>query len=235
MDERATPVPHAAPVVPAPSERGWGKLLLALAAFLFLPAAMRALVPIDQSTTLLVPAIAACALVGWWAGGRAFLAVAWVAIASLLVWRLGPTPTPFDNLARGWSLLLAGSFGLVCLFGPNRPLFGRSLVALGTTLVLATIMCLVGPVSLGDAAKIVADEFARRNVESMAALNRAIQTNASEWTAMTAKVPQLANMPAQMEGRLAEISNLGVAIFPALLALQSLAALALAWATYHRL
>ena len=235
MDERATPVPSAAPVVPAPSERGWAKLFLALAAFLFLPAAMRALVPIDQSTTLLVPAVAACALVGWWAGGRAFLAIAWVAIASLLVWRIGPTPTQFDNLARGWSLLLAGSFGLVCLFGPNRTLFARSLVALGTTLVLATIMCLIGPVSLADAGKIVADEFARRNVESVAALNRAIQLNASQWSAMTAKVPQLANMPAQMEGRLAEISNLGVAIFPALLALQSLAALALAWATYHRL
>lgn len=235
MSERATPVPSAASVVPAPSERGWGKLLLALAAFLFLPAAMRALVPIDQSTTLLVPAVAACALVGWWAGGRAFLAIAWVAIASLLVWRIGPTPTAFDNLARGWSLLLAGSFGLVCLFGPNRPLFARSLVALGTTLVLATIMCLIGPMSLGDAGRIVADEFARRNVESMAALNRAIQMNANEWSALTAKVPQLSNMPAQTEDRLAVISNLGVAIFPALLALQSLAALALAWATYHRL
>src|SRR6187549_73029 len=106
MDERATPVPSAAPVVPAPSERGWAKLFLALAAFLFLPAAMRALVPIDQSTTLLVPAVAACALVGWWAGGRAFLAIAWVAIAVLLTLEGENPPSAFYNLARGWSLLL---------------------------------------------------------------------------------------------------------------------------------
>src|SRR5262245_47642363 len=167
MTESATPGTSAAPVVPAPSERGWGKLLLAIAAFLFVPSIpqLAALLPIEQTTTLFVPAIAACALVGWWAGGRAFLAVAWVAIAALLVTRTSTTPTAFDNLARGWSLLLAGSFGLVCLFSPTRPLFARALVALGVTLALATTMCLVGPVSAAQASKIVADEVARRNAE----------------------------------------------------------------------
>src|SRR5437868_7318131 len=123
--------------VAAPTERGWGKLLIAIVAFLFIPTIpqMRALLPIEQAMVLFVPIVAACALVGWWAGGRAFLAIAWVAIAALLVSRVGPAPTPFDNLVRGWSLLLAGSFGLVCLFGPNRPLFARALVALGMTLV----------------------------------------------------------------------------------------------------
>src|SRR5262245_54743792 len=155
MTERATPGTGTAPVTAAPSERGWGKLLLAIAAFLFVPSIpqMAALLPIEQTTTLFVPAMAACALVGWWAGGRAYLAIAWVAIAALLVTLTGPT-TAFDNLARGWSLLLAGSFGLVCLFNPKRPLFGRALGALVITLVLATIMCLVGPVSASEASKI---------------------------------------------------------------------------------
>ena len=231
MDERATPA--TTPVAPAPTERGWGKLLLATAAFLFVPAIWRALLPIDEAATLLVPAIAACALVGWWAGGRAFLAIGWVAVAAFITARSG-TPTAFDNLVRGWSLLLAGSFGLVCLFGPKRPLFARSLIALGTTLGLATIMSLVGPVSLSKASTIVSEEFTRRNAETMNALNRVIQSNSADWTTLTQKLPALADWPSQMEAELATLSKAGVAVFPALLALQSLAALALAWATYHR-
>ena len=70
MTEPASVVP-----TPAPTERGWGKLLIAIVAFLLIPAQLGALLPIDEAVVLLVPAIAACALVGWWAGGRPFLAV----------------------------------------------------------------------------------------------------------------------------------------------------------------
>ena len=49
-------------------------------------------------------------------------------------------------------------------------------------------------------------------------------------------MPQFADAPAQTEKELDDDGGAGDAIvFPALLALQSLAALALAWATYHRL
>jgi len=41
--------------------------------------------------------------------------------------------------------------------------------------------------------------------------------------------------PAELERQLQTLSNAGVEVFPALLALESLAALALAWAAYHRL
>ena len=97
----------------APTERGWGKLFLALAAFILLPKIpqLSALLPVEQTMVLFVPALAACALVGWWAGGRAFLAIAWVALAVLMSVRSTVPPDPFYNLARGWSLLLAGSFG----------------------------------------------------------------------------------------------------------------------------
>ena len=75
----------------APTERGWGKLFLALAAFILLPKIpqISALLPIEQTMVLFVPALAACALVGWWAGGRAYLAAAWVAIAVLMSVRSG--------------------------------------------------------------------------------------------------------------------------------------------------
>jgi hypothetical protein len=223
--------------VSAPAERGWAKLLLAIAAFLFIPMIpqLRAFLPLEQTMTLFAPAVAACALVGWWAGGRAFLAIAWVAIAVLVT---APTPTPpdpFMNLVRGWSLLLAGAFGLVCLFGTDRPVFSRALVALGVTLMLAMAMSLIGPVTLAQAKSIVGSEFARRNRETMDGMNQFINGHPNEWKQLTVSVPQLAQLPAEAEKELSLLSQGGVAVFPALLMLQSLAALALAWATYHRL
>lgn len=227
--------PASVAPTPAPTERGWGKLLIAIVAFLIIPAQLGALLPIDQAMVLLVPAIAACALVGWWAGGRPFLAIAWVAIATLMTVQTGATPSPFHNLVRGWSLLLAGSFGLVCLFTTTRPLFTRALVALSITLVLATVMSLLGPVTLSQATKTVAGEFARRDAEVMAAVNGVIQAHPKEWADLSAKIPRLASLPTEAEKELNALSKAGVAVFPALLALQSLAALALAWAIYHRL
>src|SRR5579885_2039259 len=227
----------AAPVAPAPTERGWGKLLLAGAAFLIIPAIpqIRAMLPSDDTMMLFVPAVAACALVGWWAGGRAFLAVAWVAIAVLLTAPAPASADPFYNLARGWSLLLAGSFGLMCLFGTARPFFPRALIALGATLGLAMIMSLVGPVTLSQATKIVGDEFARRNNETVSMMNQAISTHPKEWEQLTKSMPRLAQAPAEAEKDLSLASEAGLVVFPALLALESLAALAMAWAIYHRL
>lgn len=228
----AAPAPQ-----PARSERGWAKLLIALAAFLFVPTLpqMRALLPIEQTMLLFVPAVAACALVGWWAGGRPFLAIAWVAIAVLLTLQTSDAPSGFYNLVRGWSLLLAGAFGLVCLFTLQRPLFTRALVALGATLVLAMIMSLFGPVTIAHASKTMADEFTRRNNETMSTVNTVISSHPAEWKQLTDKVPHLSEMPGETSKELDVLSNWGRQVFPALLALESLAALALAWSAYHRL
>ena len=234
------PTANAAPPATPPaarSERGWAKLLIALAAFLFLPTLpqMRALLPIEQTMLLFVPAVAACALVGWWAGGRAFHAVAWVAIAALLTITPGDAPNAFYNLVRGWSLLLAGAFGLICLFNLQRPLFTRALLALGVTLVLAMVMSLLGPVTIAHASKTVTDEFVRRNNETMSTLNSVISSHPAEWKQLADRVPRLSEMPAETTKQLDAISQWGQQVFPAMLALESLAALALAWAAYHRL
>ena len=71
-----------------------------------------ALLPVQETLLLLLPALAACCLVGWWAGGRFALAVIWVALAAWVVAQPA-LPGSFYNLVRGWSLLLAGAFGLV--------------------------------------------------------------------------------------------------------------------------
>jgi len=131
---------------PAPTERGWGKLLLALAAFLFLPhiPPLNVMLPVEDTLLLLLPAIAACCLVGWWAGGRLLLALVWVGLA-VRVMTLPATPGSIDNLVRGWCLLLAGAFGLISLFGIQRPFFNRALTATGLALGLVLLMTLRGP------------------------------------------------------------------------------------------
>jgi hypothetical protein len=69
----------------------------------------------------------------------------------------------------------------------------------------------------------------------MATLNGFIKSHPQEWQQLTAKIPELTQLTTETEKELGLISEFGYAVFPALLALESLAALALAWATYHRL
>jgi hypothetical protein len=220
-----------------PGERGWKKLVLALAAFVIVPTVpqLRALLPVEQTIYLLVPALAACFLVGWWAGGRALFALAWVALAAWLMWERPGTPDSFHNLERGWSLLLAGSFGLTCLFGERRPLFARALGALSVAVFLAIAMSAMGPMPVSESRQTIATEFVRRNQETMSRINGFIGDHPSEWTELTSHVPQLATMPAETERQLTAFSRVGLTVFPSLLALESLLALALAWAVYHRL
>src|SRR4051812_636923 len=125
MTEPAAAVSTNPAVAIAPSERGWGRLLLALIVFFLLPKLYRSVLPVEDTMLLFVPALAAATLVGWWAGGRAFMAIAWCALAAVMTIQSTTPPNAFSNLIRGWSLLLAGSFGLVCLFGARRPLFSR--------------------------------------------------------------------------------------------------------------
>jgi hypothetical protein len=136
-------------------------------------------------------------------------------------------------MARGWSLLLAGSFGLVCLFGETRPFFVRAMATLGIALAFTAVLFLMGPVTLSQASQAVAAEYAQRTSEFMSANAEAMAR--PEWAQLVAKVPALADAPAQTQMVLTMTANLGVVIFPSMLALESLAALALVWATYHRL
>ena len=220
-----------------PGERGWKKLVLALLAFVIVPTVpqLRAFLPIEQTIYLLVPALAACFLVGWWAGGRALMALAWVALAAWLMWERAGLPDAFHNLERGWSLLLAGAFGIACLFGERRPLFARALGALSVALFLALAMSAMGPVPVGVAKQTIAGEFVHRNSETMSRINGFIGDHPKEWNELTSHVPQLATMPAETERQLTGLSKIGLTVFPSLLALESLLALALAWAAYHRL
>ena len=219
-------------VTPAPVERGWGKLLLALAAFLFLPHVqpLRALLPVEDTLLLLLPAVAACCLVGWWAGGRLSLAIVWVAMAGWVLALSAATGT-FGNLVRGWSLVLAGAFGLVCLIRLQQAFFARALTALGLALVLVLGLSVRGPVASGRARQAMQGELARRNTESMATFRGFAQ----QYPDAAKSMPQLGTMLDEFEVQLKATSEAGVGLAPSLLLLESLVALALAWSTYHRI
>src|SRR5438132_14189912 len=113
-------------------KQSWRPLFWGLAAFLvcpFLPF-FEALIPVQQTLLLLVPIVAACSIVGWKVGGRAALALIWIAFS---VWMLlqpaGESGTQYDQMARGWAVLLAASFGLVSLWSTTTPFFARSLTS----------------------------------------------------------------------------------------------------------
>src|SRR5258706_4680090 len=151
---------------PAPSERGWGKSLLGLGVFLVVPVLprMRALLPVEETLVLLLPAIAACCLVGWWAGGRLLLPVVWVALAT---WVLSQPAVPgsFYNLVRGWSLLLAGGFGMVGLFLPRLPFLSRGLTTLTLAFLLVMRLGLLGPLIPSRLKLAMQGETMRRNTD----------------------------------------------------------------------
>src|ERR671922_2653332 len=139
---------------------------------------------------LLVPALAACCLVGWWAGGRLLLAAIWVGLAVLVAVQTPTAPSVYYNLARGWSLLLAGAFGLVCLFGARRPLFSRALTALTVAFGLAFVMSALGPMNGPRVREAISAEFGRRNAETMATMRQILSQYSGPWRRIVSRVPQ---------------------------------------------
>jgi hypothetical protein len=218
----------------AEPRRGWKKLILALLAFFVVPAVFQAFLPVDETMLLFVPAMATCALVGWWAGGRAMSAVLWVALAVFFASGVAAND-PYNNLLRGWTLLVAGLFGLMCLLGGTRSFFSKAMLAIAVAFALTLIMSLLGAVTLSHATDALAGEFGRRNAESMKFLDSFIADNGPRWAEWTARVPSLNTLRSDVQTGFTTLSSAGQSVFPALLALQSIAGLALAWATYHRL
>lgn len=221
-------------VARAPRERQWRRLLPALLLFLLVPAIplFRVFVPIEQTLMLIAPTIAACALVGWRSGGRPWMAIAWTALAIWMLASPAPGGGAYDAFARGWSVLLGAAFGLVCLLGARRPFFTRALSALGIAAALALVVGTFTPVSPTRMQTTMRQEFLRRVDESFASWRQVSQT--PEWRKFAEENEGVATMAQQGERQLRAIPDASAMVFPALLGLESLAALALAWSLYHR-
>ncbi|MEO8192261.1 MAG: hypothetical protein ABI681_00325 [Gemmatimonadales bacterium] len=221
---------------PAPVRGSWRKLAVGLGAFMLAPfvPAMRVILPIEQTPLLLVAVVAVCALVGWKNGGRIWLAVVWVAIAALLLSSaVGPPDSPYNWLARGWTLLLAATFGLVSIVVATEAFLPRALSALAAAIALGFALVLVSPGGPSRIASAMATEYNRRNDQSISALREV--TTQPGWKEVVAGSPSLQRLTEESEMQLAAIPRWSSVLVPALLALESLAALALGWSLYHQM
>jgi len=229
----------------APREHGWVLFLSALASFLLLPATpvLQVLGPVSQPVVLLVPLLAACALVGWVSGGRFLIAAAWVIFA---VWALFAAPAPngesvaFVELERGWAVLLAAAFGFVSLAGPSARFFARALVTLVVALALAAVAFLGAARPAATMERTIATEINRRTGIAEDEWQKAVVASPGYQNALTAAGPDGRAGAEDLQQTMHDLvttrpAGEAMRFFPALLLLESLGALALAWALYHRL
>ena len=224
------------PAAPAPARGSWRRLAIGLVAFLIAPffPMMRALMPIEQTPMLVVVIVAACALVAWKNGGRLFLALFWLAIAAtVLMSPAGPPDSSYNWLARGWALLLAASFGLVSIVAATEAFFPRALSALAVATSLSFSLVLVSPGGPTRISNAMMTEFNRRNDKSIAELRQA--RNSPGWKAIVDESPTLQRVTDETEAQLQSIPKWSSVLVPALLALESLAAMGLGWALFHRM
>ena len=225
---------------PAPRERGWGRVTFATLCFLVIPITplLRVLLPMEQTALLLAPAMAACAVVGWLAGGRAALAAVWTLVAAWSVARLSGGSSGeriFPLLQGGWALLVAASFGVLLAVRRDvtAPFLPRGLRAIALALGVALLVAVVVPGGPARVADGVAIEAGRRAEESRAGWRK--MTGLKEWTDFVAQNPSAGEMATLVETQLTALPASARSLFPSLAALEALAALALAWALYHRL
>ncbi len=222
--------------VPAPRERGWIRMTLALAAFLLMPhlPGLPAFVPVVDTLVLLTPVLAACFIAGWCAGGPLSLAVLWVALAAWLLTLAPPhgTGAAYYDMARAWGLVVAGAFGVVCIVGRQRSFLERALSAIVVAALLTLLLVLFTGRGGAEIQRVFATEFEARNAAAAVMMQESAKL-------LGDRFPQLADMATQAASERIQfqdaLSGLGAPLFPALLALEALAACTLAWALYHRL
>jgi hypothetical protein len=216
--------------------QSWRPLLWGLAAFLLVPLFPPGdvIFPIQQTLLLLIPALAVCAIVGWKAGGRVALALIWLALA---VWMLlqpaGSPGTAYSQMARAWAIILAASFGIVSLLNSTSPFFFRALASVGIALTVGLTIALSSPSGIARFQHAGGEELMRRATVSVNRFQETWETE--EWKNLAARAPvfQTTNEWAADVER--ELPKHTTPLLTALLALESLAALGLAWAVYHRL
>jgi hypothetical protein len=192
------------------------------------------IIPVQQTLLVLVPAVGVCAIVGWRLGARLALAVIWIVLS---IWMLlqpaGPPGGQYDAMARGWVILLAGSFGLVSLWNDAMPFFSRALFAVGLATAVGFVIALSSSSGLARFDHAAGEEFTRRASGTVEFFEERRST--PEWRDFAEKYPSLDASYDDFEALVQDIAPKSASLLPALLALESLAGLGLAWAIYRRL
>ncbi|MCU0616368.1 MAG: YybS family protein [Gemmatimonadaceae bacterium] len=229
-------------------EHGWRRLVLAVAAaaavsvvstwppsLALIALGVHWLLPIASFGALVLMAVAACAVAAWGRGGRVLPALLAIVAVSLWLWRGAPAG-PMGALTTGWSLLVAAAFGVMCLREGPVSFVQRALPAVA----LAAGLGLVGvvwastgkPDGLGGVARAYEQSFVAKRDGLLTAWTA--RRSAPDWRAVVERVPAVGEVADRSAAGLANASPL-TSLLPALLVLESLAALTLAWAIWHRL
>lgn len=229
-------------VAAAPREHGWLLVILGFVAFslplLPLPVVLplRAVLPVVETVVLFVPALAAFFVLGWLAGGSPWLAALWVGMAMLALRAAVPPVSAYADLVRGWSLLLGAAVGVVSIAAPQQRFFARALGACAFAMLMAFLFVLIADKTPAQAGTVFGDEFARRN----ALLAQLADLQSQAVRGIARDMPFLERLLDRrfFDGLVQQsvaATRLFAPLYPAMLLLESLAALTLAWAVYHRL
>jgi hypothetical protein len=223
-----------APTTPVP-RRGWWWIGVALFAFMIAPdlPVSQTLVPVHRGLTLLLPMLAACALVGWWRGGSLSMALGSLATATWAMLAIVRSGVSSEMLTAGWSVLAAACFGLSLVASRSRWFLGKGVVATLGALLLAIGLVVVTP---SGTAGLFRTMDAVLEVRGNADLNNWRMARSQMLRSNPTQQADSAtlDMLDRVEGQVASLPRLARGVLPAMLALQTLAAMALAWALFHR-
>ncbi len=232
----------------APRERGWRWLVLALVAaavvtvvphwppsLSLLGLAVQWSLPLAAFGLMVVAGIGACAVASWARGGKTLPAVLVVLALGLWIWRFPPTGG-LTSFQAGWSLLVAAAFGATCVVSGSRHFLGRALEAVGVAGLVTMLLLTVNAAAPGQGVRSMAAAFSQELDNRRDAALEVWQQRVRDrsWVALGERFPAVVAAGNRTAQRLAE-SKPPSSIVPALLVLETLAALALAWTTWHRL
>lgn len=221
-----------------PRERGWRLVLIAALCVLLIPLTpmLRVILPVEQTFVLVVPALAAFASVGFVMGGRLPLALLWSALAAWILWQFTAAGATYALLTAGWSLLLAAVLGVSVLMRKDQPVrsfFQYAVSSIALTLAVGGMAVTAAPNGIGAVQQAIEVEVGHRAESSLRGWKQ--MTDKQEWRDFVTENPDALTLSQQVETQLQAAPGVALTLFPALLALESLAALALAWALYHRI
>jgi hypothetical protein len=226
----------------AAPRRGWWWVGLGLLWFLITPdlPIAQTLLPVHRPLLLLLPALVMCAVLGWWRGGSLPLLLASGGGLGWMVWQVLRGGASAGVLSMAWGLLAAGCFAFAVLAARSRRFLVAGVVSTLAALVLAAAVVSAtrsGVDVLRSTHQAVLEDRSARDLMGLRAVRREMEQSkpsASDTSAMTAVREMTAQFDA-LETSVARLPVVARLVWPALLALQTLAAMALAWAVFHRL
>ena len=223
-----------ATATPPATRRGWWWVGLAMIGFLIaakLPVA-QTLLPIHHPALLVLPSLAACALVGWWRGGSLPMAVVSCVAAAWMVFAAARSGVSNEVLTAGWSALAGACLGLSLMASRSPWFLGKGVVAVLSALIVGALLVVVtpsGPTAFDRTMDAVLAVRGNADMNNWR-VARSQMTRASATRADSASLA----MFDRVEQSVASLPQVARAVLPSVLVLQSLVAMALAWALFHR-